>query len=235
MKFSMKEKPELEIKQVKMSCDDFDNDDKRIKSSLLPAKHSALYIVGPPASGKSNLIYQLLHNKHFYKRYFDSVNIWSPSLHTFTTPFKVQPESIHTEFSVDEINNVLEELDHTEKNLLLFDDFIASVNSVGKSGPLRKIFFNRRHKGVSIWITSQRYNLLDLSLRNNLSHLILFRISKSELELIHKEKISTISLDDFVALCDFVFSEPHSFLYVSLNPIKFFRNFNPISVEKSVS
>jgi len=230
MKFTIKENKDLNIDKVPMTCDNLDKDDLRLEKLGLPIKNSAVYMVGPPRSGKSNLIYQLLHKKQFYKKYFDEIHIFSPSLHTFQKRFLILDECTHNEFNEDKIEEILNGFDYTEKNLLLFDDMISQINKAGKSSLLRKIFFNRRHKGATIWLTSQRYNLLDLSLRNNISHLLLFKISKAELELIHDEKITSLSKDEWISLCNFVFDSPHNFLYIDLLYNTFYKNFNLITL-----
>ena len=234
MKFTVEPNKELTINKVRMSCDNTDEDDCRIKKSNLPGKNSAVYIVGTPGSGKSNLIYQLLHSKCFFKRFWDNIHIFSPSLHTFEKPFKIQPESLHNEFSIESIEEILEDTDKEEKTLVVFDDFISDINKVGKASIIRKMILNRRHYFCSVWISSQRFNLLDKTLRQNLSHLILFKgITRNELEMVYEELLSGIDKEDFLKLTEFVFKEAHSFLYISLNPIKYYLNFAPIAIEKS--
>ena len=232
MKFTVEPKPDLKLHGVKMNCDDQDNDDKYLKSIGLPGKHTCSYFVGGPGSGKTSLLYSFLHSSKpkFYRRYFDTINIWSPSLHTSSKAWKVQPESIKTEFNESEIEEVLSDLDNTEKNLLLFDDMISQINKSGK-GVLRTLFFNRRHRGITLFLTSQRYNLLDLSLRTNLSHLFLWNTSKAELLLIYEEKINGIDKETWLEMCEWVFQEPHTFLYLQLQPtLKFHKNLEPIKI-----
>ena len=108
---------------------------------------------------------------------------------------------------------------------------ISNLNAVGKTSIIRKMILNRRHLFTSVWITTQRYILLDKSLRVNLSHLILFKLPKQELEAIYDEKISGLSKDEFLEICDFVFDEPHNFMYLQLTPmLKYHKNFNQIII-----
>ena len=234
MKFTVEPRPDLKLHGVKMNCDEQDSDDKYLKSIGLPGKHTCSYFVGGPGSGKTSLLYSLLHSckPKFFRKYFDTINIWSPSLHTSSKSWRVQPECIKTEYNESEIEEVLSELDNKDKNLLLLDDMIASINRSGK-GVLRTLFFNRRHRGITLFLTSQRYNLLDLSLRTNLSHLFIWNTSKAELLLIFEEKISGLDKETWLALCDFVFQEPHTFLYIQLVPsLKYYKNFEPIMISQ---
>lgn len=228
--YSVVENADLKIHEVRMNCDGADRDDERIKKSNLPGKNAAVYIVGTPGSGKSNLIHQMLHCSHFYRRFFDTINIISPSIHTFAQRFKLQPESMRSKFDILEIEGILKEFEPKTKNLIVFDDSIADLNQVGRSSVIRKLILNRRHLYGSTWITSQRYNMLDKSLRVNLSHLILFKLPKQELELIYGEKISGMTRDEFLSMCNFVFADSvHNFMYIQLNPLMYFKNFDLIT------
>ena len=123
MKFTIKENKDLQVRSVAMVCDFSDQADQRIKKAGIPPKNSAVLFCGGPGSGKSSLIYDLLHNKNFYKRFFDVIDIYSPSLHTFGKPFKIQEENLHSEFNLEEIEGILQDYDPEEKRLIIFDDY----------------------------------------------------------------------------------------------------------------
>ena len=183
------------------------NDLPFIPSAPLPAKSFALYIVGAPASGKTSLWNSLLlshptkKNKtipRFYYRFFDHIHLISPSLNTLPLEkLKLNEERCHMKYNDDILEDILEEEKEAENlnNVIILDDCIRDLS---KSKNLCRTILNRRHQtqnkeqegqaGLSILITSQKYNGLPLYLRANMSHLIVFATkNKKELDALRDE------------------------------------------------
>ena len=231
----------------------------------LPKKNFSMYIVGRPGSGKSTILSSLLCNdgrklkigrkSRFYYKVFEKIFIFSPSLKTCENKPKVPENRIFDNFDpelLDELLRLIGKGDNINC-LFVFDDVIKALNE--KSGEnarvLHKMLLNRRHvlyneddeekanvSGCSSIITSQRYNQLPLYIRSSgLSHLILLKVSnQKDLKDIHIEVASEMSFIKFKSMCDYVWREPHNFLYIILDADiekKYYFNFDLIKLDET--
>ena len=267
MKFDIeKNKNNVEITPVKYSGDKLNDSMKNIPYPL-PKKNASFYIVGRPQSGKSTILHSLLCNdgrklklggnkSRFYYRVFDLIFIFSPSLKTCNNKPKIPENRIFSEFDAELLEEILELIEEGDnKNcLFVFDDVIKALNSNNgeNSRVLHKMLLNRRHithnpndenedhiSGCSSIITSQRYNQLPLYIRSSgISHLILLKVSnQKDLKDIWIETSSEITFDKFKKLTEFVWNEPHNFLYIILDEDinnKFFKNFDKIILPEDI-
>jgi len=177
---------------------DSDKNLKFIPTSPLP-KRGSMYICGSPGSGKSSLWYALLlskptkskpREKRYYNKYFDRVEIISNSMSTIPVEkMKLPEDQLHSEYSdevlIDIIDNIKQ--DDNYNTLIVIDDCIRDLS---KSKILCSLLQNRRHltqnndkdgnANLSIWITSQKYNMLPLALRTALSHIVIFKSTNTQ-------------------------------------------------------
>jgi len=196
-------------------------------------------IIACTGSGKSVLISNLI--RIYYKNMFDKIYFCSSNI---TDDNKVY-DNAYSSLIFDElrtfqtINNEIinyikldiendedfEEKDY--KALLIIDDLISEVSNK-KNKDLIKFILKSRHLKCSIIIVSHKYNLLPAIIRNNLTHIILFRTkSNIELEAIYKGIID-IDYDTFIKLYHDATDINHSFLYSILNknPQEYYKNFD---------
>ena len=221
----------LRISKIPMTCDDRGN-----IPEPLPPYNFAMLIVGRPSSGKTNLIVNLVNKKgKFYNKKFNRVLIFSPSLNTLDTELKLPSEQIFTDISISELNeelNYLKEMlqeDPKYKTLFIFDDMINNFkNDIPE---FLKILYNRRHYGLSVIIVSQVYNKLPMQLRKAVSHLILFKPPKQEIESVHRDAIH-LKKDDFEKLIKYVYDKKYQFLFIDLNENKYYKNFNKLDLKE---
>jgi GTPase SAR1 family protein len=223
-----------ELSKVPKAPCDVDNLDDLpyIPRDPLPKKSFAMLIVGAPGSGKTNLLLSLLMTKgkkRYYYKFFDKIYLMSGSLATLPKKFveKLPKEQVFTEFKdeylVDTINGLKDGPNFN--NLLVLDDVIRSLS---RSKNLSKVFLNRRHithnceedgnGGLSIMVTSQKFNLMPLEFRNAMDTVILFKSSNGqELKAIKDELMVDLSPEIQNRLLKEAWKEKYSFLMIKPN------------------
>lgn len=212
-----------------------------IPAAPLPKKSFAIYIVGSPGSGKTNLMLSLMLSHPtkkrkniplYYYRYFDRVEVISGSLQTLPKKFldKLPDEQAHNRYSDQLLEELVESMRTADNlnNLIILDDVIKDLK---RSKILAKIFLNRRHcthdkgkdgnGGLSIITMSQKYNLLPLEVRLNQSHYIIFKSSnRQEIDAIRNELMTDLSVEEQNAVLEMCWSKPYSFLMIDVNAPK---------------
>tara|TARA_R110001632_G_scaffold93676_1_gene199301 strand:+ start:601 stop:1383 length:783 start_codon:yes stop_codon:yes gene_type:complete len=231
------------VGKFKFTCDDADCS---IPKPLPQQGGFAMLIVGKPRSGKTNLLLNLTTKAHKnFNRKFDSVYLWSPSVHTMENdPFELLPDDQKFDsLTLQNLQSVLAEVkDSGNKALFIFDDVIADMRGKGKAqleNLLHKVFFNRRHlagKGgsVSIVATSQTYNKIDPKIRRTASHLVFFENkNKKEIDTIFDEVI-LIPKKEYFDVMRYVYDKPFQFMYVDTtlpDDRMMFKNFNQLEIK----
>jgi hypothetical protein len=240
------------LKIVKSQIDELDDDLSSI-SEPLTKKSGAFFFVGKPSSGKTSIWLSLLlsHGRGvstgFYRK-FDKVYLFSGSLDTL--PMKeLGLDSGRVFDSYDE--NKLKEIVKNEKDsadnnnvLIVFDDLIRDIS--GKKGMyLEKLILNRRHaiqnkdndkvkSGLTIFITSQSYNMLPLRMRKNLSDIVLFSSTNAkELNSIKDELMYDLDKTQQNNILKHCWSIPYGFCYIKSNATtadRYYQNFNKIVI-----
>lgn len=240
------------LKIIKSSIDELDNDLADIAEPLTK-KSGAFFFCGKPSSGKTSLFLSLLlsHGKGistgFYKK-FDKVYLFSASLDTLPLEqLGLDSNRIYDSYDDNKLQEIIKsEKESTENNniCLIFDDLIKDIS--GKKGAyLEKLILNRRHaiqnksndkvkSGITIFITGQSYNMLNLKIRKNLSDIILFSsTNQKELESIKSELMSDISKTKSIDILNYCWSIPYGFCYIKANQTtneRYYQNFNKIVI-----
>ena len=128
--------------------------------------------------------------------------------------------------------------------LLIFDDLIRDIS--GKKGMyLEKLILNRRHaiqnkdndkvkSGLTIFITSQSYNMLPLRMRKNLSDIVLFSSTNAkELNSIKDELMYDLDKNQQNNILKHCWNVPYGFVYIKSNATttdRYYQNFNKIVI-----
>ena len=166
-------------------------------SDPLPNTASFLGFIGAPGSGKTSLMMSMLTNPEMYHKCFHHVFFVCPTTSRASIagdPWKDHnPEKLFEELTprrVLEFALEFSKVASAEKQytLLILDDCAAELKNKEIERVLKHLIWNRRHLKLSIWIMSQSYNALPLSIRKALSHCIMFKPrNKKETEAIFSE------------------------------------------------
>ena len=193
-----------------------------------------MVISSKTGSGKSVLISNLLRKIYF--RYFDRVYFCSSNING-TDIYDIAYKSIHIpedrlfdDFNESIMNNIKEDIMSDEEfediqYLLIIDDLPTELNK--RTSKIVKQFLKHRHLHLSIIITTQKLNLLNLSIRNNATHLISYKTNNKD-ERKSMTTMTELDEDIFNKYLDYATNEKYNFLFVDLNdnPTKFYKNFN---------
>jgi hypothetical protein len=232
---SKKRKHLSEVPRAPCQIDDL-SDLPYVPEPPLPAKSFAMYIVGAPGSGKSNLWQAMLVSKNplYYRGLFDRIELVSGSLGTLADkvtdqlPSDQQYPYLNDDLLVEILENMKKDPENcpnrNANTLLVLDDVIKDIT---RTKDLSKVFLNRRHVthshskegngGLAIMVTSQKYNLLPLEFRGACDHVILFRTSNAkELRAITDELMQDLSPEQQRELMKDGWSKRYSFITVKL-------------------
>lgn len=203
-----------------------------IPAKPLPIKSFAMLICGAPGSGKTNLLLSLLMSKgkkKYYRKFFDRIFLVSGSLSTLPKKFieKIPEDQVFSEYNEDILIDIINGLKDgpNYNSLLILDDVIRSIS---RSRNLSKVFLNRRHithneneegnGGLSVMLTTQKYNLAPLEFRNAMSDIIIFKSGNAqEINAIKSELMTDLSTELQDKLLKESWKEKYSFLMIKPN------------------
>lgn len=219
-------------KKVKMTADSTVGMEGVVPESL-PKTPFSFLLVGPPGSGKSHLLMQLLTNKRLYGRKYEHVLWFSPSLGTLKVP--LPKKNLHDELDFKAMDDVLKSVGKDERALFVFDDMVVDIEK--QLRPFLKMIYNRRHlagRGLSVIITTQKLSKIPLALRAAMSSVFLWKTTnKKEIKSTWEEFIN-IAYKDFERLLQYVWDAPHNFLMLRLDTAeasRYHKNLDPVRIE----
>ena len=203
----------------------------------LPRMSHFLLISGPPGSGKTSSLVSLLtekkENRAFYKVFHNVFFIIPPNSRSSVQNklFTNHPQDkIFDELNPEVLNGIHHILQHESAegnaSLLILDDVTSALKEKSVESILKKILYNRRHLRTSVWILSQSYTQLPLSIRKILSHGIVYKShNKKEYESLFSEIIH-IPKDVAEKLTNYIYKDKHDFMYIDVQNGTIHRNFN---------
>tara|TARA_R110002073_G_scaffold323635_1_gene501114 strand:- start:293 stop:1126 length:834 start_codon:yes stop_codon:yes gene_type:complete len=221
------------VPPIKQAVDDL-SDLPYIPADPLPKKSFSMYICGFSSSGKTTLWNSMLLSHptkkkpdipRFYYRFFDKIFIFSPSKDTLPLDkLKIGDDRIFIKYTNEDLQNIISEEKENENlnNLIILDD---SIKQIKNNQEVHKLILNRRHltqnpneeghAGLSVIITSQKYNACDLITRVNMSDIILFKTENSkELNCIKEELMGDLEKDIQDKVLKLAWKDKYSFLLI---------------------
>jgi hypothetical protein len=217
--------------------------DKPISDGIkepLPSCHHFASFIGIPGRGKTSLAISILTHPDAYHRRFNNIFVVMPKNSRESVsgqPFKKHPaEKLFDELELSVLEFVHEytklESSAGHSSLLILDDCTAQLKNGDIQKMLKTLIFNRRHLKLSIWICSQGYNQLPLSIRKTITHAFVFKpANKKELENIFNELIF-LPKEQVETITRHVFDSPHNFMLLDTNQSKIYKNFNLLELQE---
>lgn len=216
---------------------------------LLLANNSCVYIVsGRRGAGKSTLVLNLLNSKKAWRGRYDNIFLISPTAKT-DTKFKrlvdeLEPdgkyfdalnqdniEAIFKQVQADNDEGRNRKKQYKPLHLLLLDDVVVDLPK-SRTSLLDRIVIQSRHHNITLVVITQKYNLVNRTLRAN-ADLISFFPSLNRKEVQSLQEDLNISPELFERLYQRAAAGgPNSFLHCNLlaYPPRFYAGFEPMSI-----
>ena len=235
--FSIKENDAPNLKKCVMLCDvpihpKLDN----YELTKFFNSHNTTLLCGKPGSGKTSLLYSLFQSKKLLKKCYNTIYLFQPLCSRGSMSdsiFDVLPEEQkYSELTFDNLNSVVECIKEENKgnnSCIIFDDMAAYLKDASVFKLLKNLICNRRHLGVSVYFLVQTYKSISKDIRKLFSNIVLFKVSKNEMETVFEEIIER-DKKMIIPLCNLVYDQPYNFLFINTNSQRLFKNFNEIIV-----
>ena len=183
----------------------------------------------------------LVKSKDAYKKRFHKIISVIPesSLKSLkVNPLKDIPDGQKFEsLTYSNLEDIIEMVESNREQdlltLLLLDDVSAELQDLALLKLMMRIFLNRRHLKLSILSIAHSLTgkgALPYTIRKNLSHLILFKLS-SGMDILNQDYLN-LPKQSFKELMDYVYQKPHDHLMIDLSNNKLYKNFNPLSFSR---
>lgn len=215
--------------------------DKRLEKmkhkDILPKLPANIMCLGRAGAGKSSCIYSMLNDGYVVngKSVFDEIIIYLGTLDSVESFEKLPCKNIVIlhEFVPSEFESYLNDLkEHQMERLnkgkhplnvaIIFDDFVGMGllrHSGGKASPLERLCLTSRHEcSATIIFCSQAYKNNGLSnptIRNNITHYIIYSMSRSEMSKIAEDHCGHLTEKEFLEMYEEINKKPHNFLMIN--------------------
>ena len=198
-------------------------------------------IVGSPGSGKSSYLISLLTARRpnrVYRGVFEDVYFVVPPASQASLGGSLfldhDQTKIYPELNGGTLEEILARVEAAAaedcSSLLVLDDVTASLKDKDVEKLLRRMAFNRRHLHLSIFLLSQNYNQIPLTIRKTFSHFTMFKSpNKKEFENIFQELIYQPK-DVADEIVRYVFKDKRDTLWGDVASGRLFRNFNLLRI-----
>ena len=209
---------------------------KQSPSPHLPKLPVRMIVSGQSGAGKGVTVQNLLLRPQLYRNCFDRIYYFSASasvdsnlvaLKEFCEDLQDDP-CVYDEWipsTIDEIiDRQAQDIEKRKKmrsktmpNIAIVCDDFADTRSAMHGSTLKKLFLRGRHYYISTFVLTQKYRLLDNSLRINATALLVFRCrSMQDKEAVLHENAALIGYKSLEELYNYATSEPYQFLYIDL-------------------
>lgn len=220
---------------VKLMKEDHKKDNKINK--LLPQPPFCMNVIAQRASGKTNMVIDLLTDENKLCKFFDLIFIWSTSFYHDSKWKNIHipnPEMmVFEKYELHKIEQLFKTLQEIAKRkvfnvLMIFDDMIdQNVMKPISMGVIESVAVRGRHYNISVIMISQLYKKISVPMRVNSTNSIFFRIrNRNELEKIMEENQESLTKEEFLEVYNYATGEGYSFLHVNnqeMDPSKRFR------------
>ena len=199
-----------------VKCGERQRSSARKRHPLVPETPGRFLICGPSGSGKTNVVLNLIYDLLPWTRlYIYAKDLTEPKYEELRTVCEAAQakEPFHFSFDCDSESIVSpDELDPSEQNLIIFDDFCLDREALPAIGEL---FIRGRKKNATVVFITQSFFHAPKLIRLQCTCYILFGVNDNrEVSEIYKNQSCGMSRLDFVRMFHVATSEPHSFLCI---------------------
>lgn len=188
---------DLSIQKIANNDKDLIEQPALSKLDVIPRLNSSSLLIGPSGSGKSTLLTRLITDERFFKGFFDSVVVISPT----ASSDKVQKELGASVTLTDMVKaaRVLPKILKMQskkvkkqgfvkapKIALIYDDIIGESKFMNLP-VFTKSFIANRHYNITTFLCSQSYKSVPRKCRLQASNVFFFKSSASEVQRISDE------------------------------------------------
>ena len=187
------------------------------RSQFSPNTPCRMLICGPSGCGKTNvllnLIYDLLPWSTLYVYAKDLTEHKYAELHN-VCELASKVSAFQYVFDSDNIVDV-DDLDSSEHNLIVFDDFVTDKKSIES---ISSLFIRGRKKNATIIYLTQSYFATPKIIRLQCNNFLLFKPSdEREIGELYRNHSCGLSKEDFHAMFHEATDDPFTFLYLDIN------------------
>lgn len=200
-------------------------------------RHHFACLLGKAGQGKSSLEIGLLQTPSLMKSVFHHIFLFCPpnSRASISNDFwakNLPDEQIFDEVTLDNLRHVYTIAQDCAKDglktLIIFDDtqkYFKDSHEIEKM--LLHMVNNRRHAMLSMHMLCQNYFSIPKQVRQALTHLFIFKVSKTEMRNIFDEQVEMENglFNKIISAC---FKDKHDFVFIDTNSKRVFHNFDEI-------
>jgi len=238
MNIKKNEKPNLKLPKFTVDCE-LSKKLNDYELTQLMNKHNFTLFLGKAGSGKSSLLISLLQTSCLFKHVYHTIFLFCPpnSRASIKDDFwakNLPEEQVYDELTVEALQDAYDvsQMNAQEgyKTLIILDD----VQKYLKENEVQKLLLhmvnNRRHAQLSIWMACQTYISIPKQVRQGLTNLFIFKVSKTEMSNIFTEAIE-LPNDKFQDIINMAYKNKHEFIYIDTNSRRIFLGWDEIIID----
>ena len=208
------------------------------KRGIMPEQPCAMMFCGLSKSGKSTLLKDTLTDKNLLggggssgsKPYFHTIVMMSPTADadtTITEALKLPPENIITNFTEDDLEEIIEaqrskikkegynKVAKTNRMLIILDDCISHQRFL-RSQTIIDLTATVRHLLISVVFLMQSYRMIARACRINLRGIAFFQSNRNETDVLCEEECpDSLKTREFRNLIHEATKEKYSYLFIN--------------------
>ena len=200
---------------------------------------SANAFVGTSGSGKTSLMYSFLMNTKpkIWKKQFENIIVVMPqasrnSLKNNIFDKYVESSNLYDDLTEDAIDRITEQITDNATDgyntLLILDDVASALKNPYIAKKLQHLVYAYRHYKTVILILVQTLKTIPLSIRKNLTNLVVFHKPRiSEWDAITEEFLE-MEKKESQKLYDLIFDKKYGWTLINLNSGRIFKEFDEV-------